>query len=83
MYTKCTDLFCKITFIYVICISNLQLYLHNPSFYNVAIDVDQINILYCLVIEQECKSNRPNAKIIENKVWQGCCYSPPRILKLC
>ena len=64
MYTKCTDLFLQ-SHVYTsrqICFSNF------PSFYSVAIDIGQINIFYFLVIEQECKSNRPNAKITENKV---------------
>ena len=64
MYTKCIDLFYKTMFIHVIglCIFNLLLYLRTPSFYSLAIDIGEINIFCFLVIEQECKSNRPNAK---------------------
>ena len=46
----------------LICISTLLLYtcIHK-RFYSVAIDKGQINIFYFLIMEQECKSNRPNS----------------------
>ena len=81
MYTKWTDLFSQShAYRHVICISNLLLYLHNsyvhPSFYSEAIDIGQINIFYFLVIEQECKSNRPTAKKLKTKCDRNVVNSP-------